>query len=391
MKELNYAGEEVELHPEDTGELSIYATYILARWHYLMAEPWLSDVEYDKVEKRFRELYPDDIHSKQSWSFDTCPEALLRKYGKASLVCNPVMGYMAESIASLNTESLVYDMFYNLNRRSRLSFKIDGWNTRVSYFNGHLVNIQTRGRSGNNLNIQYLASIFPQTIPYTGRVAITGEISIPNSKWSSVQIMTGNSDQRASIRTMFAMNDTDNLSFLAFNIFSEDGQITGDPYKILQSIGFNTPRFVWVHNYEELMSGIRYMSFLSSGYDYLTDGLVIENDVLQYAIRIGEWEEQSMYSYVTGYEEDPGMYGTFFKLLCNPVRNEGKSFSKISINNIAAIVENNLQIGSPVAFVLRSAANVTIDATMTRALQKQWKGRYEEYRERLRGGNINET
>lgn len=27
--------------------------YVMARWMYLMGEPWLSDPEYDRVEKEF--------------------------------------------------------------------------------------------------------------------------------------------------------------------------------------------------------------------------------------------------------------------------------------------------------------------------------------------------
>ena len=392
MKGLDCFGDEIELHPNDTGEQSVYELFIVSRWCYLMGEPFISDMEYDKLEKLFKEMYPKDIHSTQSWSFDVCPEALLHKYNKASLVCNPVMGYMAESIASINTDEGVKNEFYNLNKRSRLSFKIDGWNTRVSYYNGHIVNIQTRGRSGNNLDIRYLACLFPKHIPYKGRVAITGEISIPNSKWPAVKLMTGNSDQRASIRTMFAMNNTEYLSFLAFNIFSEDGDILGDPYDELVKLGFKTPKFVWVSTYKELIDGIRYMSFIDKAYDYLTDGLVIENDTVQNAIRIGAWQEFNMFSYVTGYEEDPGMYGTFFKILCNPVRSEGKVFTKISINNLAAIKENNLRIGYPIAFSLRSSANVVIDVLATRELQTKYAGRYEEYRNKLTGGNLyNET
>lgn len=380
MKELDCYGNEIELHPDDNGEQSVYSIYLLARWCYLMGEPYLSDPEYDKLEKVFQAWYPNDIHTKHGWSFDKCPEALLRKYGKSELICNPVMGYMAESISSVNTDSDVEMTFRNLSKKSRLSFKIDGWNTRVSYFKGHLVNIQTRGRSGNNLDIRHVAKLFPKTIPYKGRVAITGEMSIPNSQWPTVKAMTGNSDQRASIRTLLANNNVDYLSFLAFNIFSDENEITGDPYEVLQSIGFKTPRFVWVDSYQRLQEGIRYMSYLDRGYDYLTDGLVIENDSIQLAIRIGAWEEFNMYSYVTGYEEDPGMYGTFFKILCKPITNEGKTFGKISINNISTIIENNLQIGYPIAFSLRSAANVVIDVLATKSLQAKYAGRYEDYR-----------
>ena len=44
--------------------------YIFARWCYCVGETYLSDIEYDKLEKEFKELYPDDEYSKRSWSFE---------------------------------------------------------------------------------------------------------------------------------------------------------------------------------------------------------------------------------------------------------------------------------------------------------------------------------
>ena len=383
MTELDCYGKERILHEEDAGEPSVYAQYLLGRWCYLMAEPYLSDIEYDRIEKQFKQWYPNDEHSKQPWAFDTCPAALLEKYGKASLICNPVMGYSAESIASLNSYTDVENMFLDLSEDTRLSFKIDGWNTRVSYLNGHLVKVQTRGRSGNNMDINHLRKLFPEKIPIKGRVAITGEMSIPNDKWPMVRAMTGNSDQRASIRTMIAQDGIDYLSYLAFNIFVEDGLEVEDTYKYLNELGFKTPDFYWVKSWGQLQMAIARLSDKAKDYNYLTDGLVIENSKVQRAIRIGAWLEQNMCSYVTGYEENPGMYGTYLKVLCRPIKNEGKVFRKVSINNIALITENNLQVGFPIAFNLRSAANVVIDSSATKDLQRRWVGRYEEYRNEI--------
>jgi hypothetical protein len=81
------------------------------------------------------------------------------------------------------------------------------------------------------------------------------------------------------------------------------------------------------------------------------------------------------------------MYGTFLKVKCYPISVEGKTFPRISINNIANIVENNLQVGYPIAFNLRSSANVVLDTTETAQLQQQWSGRYEAYRDMIRKQN----
>lgn len=361
--------------------------YILARWTYLMGEPILSDIEYDKLEKQFKLDRPDDELSKRPYSFDPCPEELLKKYGLSNLICNPTMGYMAESIYSINTWEEFNETFRGLNERSRLSFKIDGWNTRVSYFNGVIVNVETRGRSGTNLDIKNIHTLFPQKIPIKARTAITGELSIPNGKWEDFKMITGNNDQRASVRSALARSAVDYLSYLAFNIFIENGNEISDSYKLLSDLGFQSPKYVWVNNFEELKKYVWYMSYINRAYGYLTDGLVIENSQYQYAIRLDAWEEHAMCSFVDGYEENQGMYGTFLKVKCYPISVEGKTFNKISINNIANIVENNLQIGYPIAFNLRSSANVVLDTTETARLQSQWRGRYEEYQNKVRREN----
>lgn len=366
---------------------NMYDKYVIARWAYLYGEPIIGDVEYDHLEKEFKLEYSEDIHSKVPWSFDECPVDLLNKYGLSHMICNPKMGYMAESIYSINTEEEFDATFRDLNERSRLSFKIDGWNTRASYFNNWLVDVQSRGRSADNLNynnVPGIQKLFPEKVPFPGRVAVTGELSIPNAKWNDFKMMTGNSDQRASVRSAIARGAIDSLAFLSFNIFVEGGNEVADQYALLKSIGFETPHFVWVNNYEELKKYIWYMGYIKRAYGYLTDGLVIENSRYQYAIRLGEWAEHSMYSYVEGYEENQGMYGNFLNIRCFPIKIEGKTFPRISINNIANIVENHLEIGSPIAFNLRSSANVVLDSGETYKLQQQWAGRYDKYREKIK-------
>lgn len=368
---------------------NVYERFIVSRWAYLMGSPIISDIEYDSLEKEFKATYPDDVYSNQSWSFDECPIALLQKYGLSDMICNPVMGYMAESIDSINEEGAYRQQFINLNEKTRLSFKIDGWNTRVSYFNGFIHKVETRGRSGNNLSMNNIGSMFPKTIPIKGRVAITGEMSIPNSKWEEFKDITGNNDQRASVRTALAKGMSDYLEFLGFNIFIEDGMDKEkDPYELITELGFKTPKFIWVNNFNELEKGLKYMSYISKAYGYLTDGLVIENSKYQLAIRLGEWQEHTMCSYVTGYEETQGMYGVFMNVLCKPIKIEGKRFGKISINNIANIVENHLAIGMPIAFNLRSSANVVIDVTNTRKLQDAWRNNLQGYKDAIDKQNV---
>lgn len=355
--------------------------FIMARWCYLMGEPYLSDIEYDHLEKEYKALYPNDEYSVRGWAFDKCPVEILNKYNRADLICNPVMGYAAESIDSVNNEDDYNSVFGGLKEKSRLSFKIDGWNTRASYLNGNLVQVNTRGRSGNNMIYNEIAGLFPRKIKIKGRVAITGELNIPNNLWVTFKTLTGNVDQRASIRTALANASVAYLEFLAFDIFIEnmEGKPVEDKYSLLKELGFKTPLFKWVSNKRELDAAVKFMSSLSSGYNYLTDGLVIENSSIQLAIRLGKWSEKVQSSYVVGYTETQGMYGTSLEVLMRPVVIGGRTCSRINITNIAQIVENELQIGSPIAFNIRSAANSVIDVTETFKLQQKYAGRYDEY------------
>lgn len=358
----------------------IYERYVFARWCYLMGETYLSDIEYDKLEKEFKSKYPDDIHSKQPWSFDECPVEILKKYNRTDLIKNLIMGYQAESIYSINTWDELKSSLGGLNEDSRLSFKIDGWNTRADYYNGNLIKFSTRGRSGANKSAYSISKLVPRTIPIMGRVSITGETNIPHSKWPAYKLISGTNDQRASVSSAIANGAYDSLEFLAFNMFAEDKPIEPSiAYSKLVEMGFKTPGFVKVHNYETLLKGIEFMSKRYNSYDYLVDGLVLENSSMQYAIRLGAWEEKYSASYVIGYEQKQGLYGVSMVLRIKPVYVGTKLCKNVAVTNIANIVENNLSIGSPVAFNIRSGATVVLDISNTYQLQERYKNHYDDF------------
>ena len=123
-------------------------------------------------------------------------------------------------------------------------------------------------------------------------------------------------------------------------------------------------------------------------YTHLTDGVVIENSKYQLAIRLGDWKEKALYSYVESYDETQGLYGVAMVANIRPVTIEGKTYSRVSMVNIANIVENNLRIGYPISFAIRSSANVVVDVEHTYEMQKKWDGRYDEYCRKINKGEI---
>ncbi len=357
--------------------------YILARWCYSVGEPIISDMEYKGLEDEIKSLNLLPEYTSRTWSEDPCPVDLLKKYQMVNLIKNVDFVYKSESIRSIFTEEEYRAQFAGLDELTYVSYKIDGWNTQVNYYNGRVVSANTRGRSGNFMNADVIMQIVPQTIPYMGRVKVTGEASIPKSKWKVYSSMTGNSSQRSSMSTVMANCDTEFASFKAFNIQVEDETLYEDPYDILIRLGFSTPMRLSCHDFASLDNAIKLLSARDKAYDYLTDGVVVENSRYQLAVRIYRWQEENLMSYVTGYIENRGSYGNSLVVAIQPIKVDGIKRSKVSVTNIGYIVENDLQIGSPIAFDVRSAANAVLNTTKTEELHAVYAGRYEEFRKMI--------
>lgn len=362
----------------------ILEQYILSRWEYAIGvTPSMSDAEYNSLHTLLKEEIPDNEYVKRTWSEDPCPIDLLRKYHREDLYRDIKIQYGSESIASIRSMEEVERRFSNLNKRSRLSLKCDGWNTQTNYYNKHVISSNTRGRATNSVDANALIDIVPKTISLDKRVKIIGEALIPNDKWQAYKARTGNSGQRHSVSTILANNDSEYLDLIAFNIVSTDVQVPEDKYQALQAWGFKTPMFMWVNNYQELLTAIKMLGKFKEKVNYETDGLVLENEDVQVALRVGAWQEEDILSYVTGYTQSHTPYGFSMTLNVYPITVGGKKISNPNITNINIIQKNELKVGSPVAFVIRSGANPVVNFTRTKLLQEEYEGRYDEYCEMI--------
>lgn len=360
--------------------------YIIARWCYAIGEDFIDDMEYRYIEDKIRKWDPGNSYLNSSWSDDPCPIELLEKYDLMKYYRDIKFSHKSESIRSLISEEEVEQVYKSLNEEVRVSYKIDGFNIQVNYYNGAPISAETRGRTGNSLNARVVLQLVPKTIPIKGKVKVTGELSIPNDRWKVYRQETGNASQRSSVSTALAREDYDVLSFLAFKIQAEDVQIDGDMYTVLNSFGFKTPVFVKARNYEGLLKAIERMGKLYKSYNYLADGLVVDSNSSQIAVRIGEWKEEALRSYVTGYTENTGIYGDAIVVKISPVSLNGVTRSEVNVTNLQYIIDNKLEIGAPIAFNIRSAANAVLNGERTKDLQEEWIGRYEEYQSIIDGG-----
>lgn len=360
--------------------MSLLEKYIIARWCYAIGEDYISDMEYRQIEEQLKKEMPDNEYVNRSWSDDPCPIELLQKYDRMDLYRNIKFDHKSESIRSINTDEAFEEQFSRLNEDSRLSFKLDGFNIQVNYYNGKPISAETRGRTGNSLNANIVMNIVPQKISIKGKVKVTGELVIPNSKWELFKLETGNTSQRNSVSTALARGMSEYLAFVAFNLQTDSQDVTvTDIYYVLNQEGFVTPFRLSVSNYKMLQTAMEYMARINKAYDYPNDGLVIENSKYQLAIRVGAWKEESMMSYVTGYEENVGAYGNSMLVNIKPVTFDGRTRRQVSVTNLQYILDSDLQIGSPVAFDDRSKATAVLNVSRTAELHNKYAGRYDEF------------
>lgn len=363
--------------------MDILDKYIVARWCYAIGEPYVDDIEYRYIEEKVKSAYPDNEYLKRSWSDDPCPIGILKKYNLMQYYRDIKFAYKSESIRSINTVPEFERQFGNLKEKSRVSYKLDGFNIQVNYYNGAPISAETRGRTGNSLNANTVLNIVPPKIPILGKVKITGECVIPNDKWEIFKQQCSNVSQRSSVSTCLAQVMCEYLRFIAFNIQSEDEAIL-DQYNTLIELGFDTPMFMECTDYNSLVRIVDVMGKRVGRYNYPTDGLVIENSQYQLAIRIGAWLENILQSYVVAYDETVGLHSNAMVVKIAPVKNkEGSTYSTVSVTNLQGIIDSDLQIGSPIAFDLRSMTTPVLNTVATEDLHLNWNGRYEEYRKMI--------
>lgn len=353
--------------------------FIIARWMYSIGEPIMGDAEYSLLLDAIQSEYPDSPYLKRSWSSDPCPIDILTAYGYEDAIRNIVLSDKTESIPSIGDWGTLKELYGDLNEDATLSYKHDGWNVQASYFNGELVRFQTRGRSTDSISVVVLRSRIPERIPEMGRVTVCMEATVSNSNYRLLKEEIGSKSQRGAVSSCLARCEhTDKIDLHAFSIIG-DKQVL-NPFSTLEEWGFNTVKWMCVHNYRELVDGMNKLSEELSSYESPTDGLVIRCGMTR-AIRLLEWKEPIYMSYVTGYDETHGAHRIGVKAAIRPIALRNSTQRLVSCTNYQRIIDNNLRVGYPIAFRLASMAIADLDEESTKLLQSKWDGRLEEYRE----------
>lgn len=355
--------------------------YIIARWAYAISEEYIDDIEYSHLEEEIKARHLLSEYTTRHWSQDPIPTELLKLYKLDEFIVPVTFTHSSESIESLNTIELVRHKLYRVCIPTRISYKLDGWSLRLNYYNGKLVSAISRNRHGGKAkNMESIIKLFKPTIELMGKVLVTGELYLKNNRFSEYKVLRGIVSQRNGVSTALANGDIEFLGYRCFNIYLNDSEgIKSDKYEFLQSLGFPVPKSVVVKDYQGILKAVEILGKQKSIYEAPTDGVVLENETMQFALRIGAWEEQCNKSYVVGYVYNRGMYNNAISVEIKPLFINHKTVTHVDVTNIQTIIDYNLDYGTPIAFVERSGVNSVFDSTATENLHKQYANRFEEY------------
>lgn len=363
--------------------------YIIARWTYSLGKEIITDEQYAELHEYIKAMNVLPEYVNRTWSEDPCPVLLLRKYNMEDMIEEVFTFKDTASIPSITKWSDLELKFKDAKYPLRMSKKRDGFNFHLAYIGKVLYKGNTRARKGNGLEFKDLSRMnVPQEITQAGNYNVIGEMTLSKTNFRKLRMMypaLNLTSQRASVRTALANPEAHHLlKFSAFCI--QEIASRSEEENLLREWGFETPGYVWVNSYEELVNQIGIMSEEAKTDEDPSDGIVIEDNEnkIQWAVRLGYWETSILRSYITGYEEESGMFTDVPKLVIRDVVSESNSkHTLVPIVNWSRIIDNDLEIGSPIAFTLTSKAAPVIDLDTTKLLQKQYFGNYEAYREMI--------
>lgn len=362
--------------------------YIISRWMYGIGAPIMSDAEYTLLHALMqkRNTLPD--YTNRSWSSDPCPRALLIAYNLGEYAIDIMNTSRTESIASLGSELDVEREFRDMHERHVVSYKHDGFSIIGYYHNGYPIGARSRGRLTDAIDFSAAVNVMPKQIDRLGTVGVIGELTLTKDAFTALTIMFPEKNlisNRSAVRTALVNPAAHHLlSFTAFDV--EDCDDMDEIIPFLNRNGFNTPCFREVDNYQDLMYQLKELDNGYKAYPYPTDGAVVRTvkGSWKKAIRIWSWEEPILSSFVEGYRETFNRMRIPMQVRIFPIRREGAIQRRVNVTNLSRVISNNLFIGSPICFSIKSAANADLEEQATRVMQEMYAGRFEAYQQYIR-------
>ncbi len=347
--------------------------------YYVLDNPTISDVEYDKLYYQLVDLEEESgvilPHSPTQRVGDKVLEGFNKKEHEVNLYSlNKVRDY--EDLIDWTS-----DMKNQANNTMfAVEYKFDGLTIVVEYNDGHFVSATTRGNGfiGEDVSTQVktIRSV-PLSIPYKGRLIVRGEGMMTNKAFEDYNKRADEKLKNPRNAVAGAVRNLDpretakrKLDYFCYDILLCDDKSLDSQEKIhnfLESQGFLTgDYFKLCKTTDEIIACIEETDKIKAKLDILIDGMVIKiNDVasrdeIGFTAKFPRWamaykfEAQEVSTMLEGIDWQVGRSGRVTPIaLLEPVELAGATISRATLNNIEDIrkkgVMNNCRV-----FVRRS-------------------------------------
>ena len=248
------------------------------------------------------------------------------------------------------------------NRPIWLSWKLDGLTLVVTYDNGKLTKVVTRGDGHIGTNITHLSNAIDgilETIPYKGHIVIRGEAIISYKDF--VKFNMESEEEYANPRNLasgsLSMKDVNevkkrHIHWIPFTLVYIEEEIVswGERMKWLEKQGFKVVEreFIEKPTEENIQGVISKWSNASSVYPYPVDGLVIAYDDIVYgasgsitghhATRAGyafKWQDESVETELEYIEWSCAASTITPIAVFKPIEIEGTTVKRASLCNVS--------------------------------------------------------
>lgn len=254
-----------------------------------------------------------------------------------------------------------------------LSWKLDGLTLVLTYDNGNLTKIVTRGNGITGTNITRLKDAlfgFPKKIKYKGHMVVRGEATISYDDFDEINELIDDEDEKYSnprnlASGTLALDDLEEVKrrkvwFNAFTLVHLDEDIAswGERMNYLEELGFNVVAREYIENLEALEEAVeRWTKLVEDGeMNIPVDGLVIAYDDTHYAAtgsvtghhatRAGyafKWKDEEIESTLQYVEWSCGAASITPVGVFDEVQLEGTKVSRASLCNITEMKRLGIQ------------------------------------------------
>lgn len=263
------------------------------------------------------------------------------------------------------------------DKKSLLSWKLDGLTVVLTYQQGKLFKAVTRGNGEIGEVITNNAKTFkniPLSIPYEGRLVLRGEAIIKYSDFEKINREIEDAQAKyknprnlcsGSVRQLNSeITAKRNVNFIAFALISAENvdfkNSIEQQYLWLEQQGFEVVerKEVTSSNMEEI---VKYFAEKIKEYDYPSDGLVLMYDDIEYGLSLGrtakfprngiafKWEDEQAETTLEYIEWSPSRTGLINPVaVFKPVELEGTTVTRASVHNISIMEELKLGDGDTI-------------------------------------------